>query len=213
MRPLLIAVYLFALSPLAFAQEFPRSEFYAGYSILRTDSEDVDLMRFGLPGAISRRDNANLNGFSMAATGNFNRWIGIVGEFSGHYGNINERLIGITGPVGTLKVKTGVLSVLAGPQLYFASGRVKPFLRPTIGFARLNRDVDLGVFGGRQKVNDTALAFGIGGGLDVRFAKRVSARLFQIDYVLTRFDTGGLGSNTQKSIKVSTGFVFRNPVN
>ncbi|HEX2712173.1 MAG TPA: hypothetical protein VHM88_08125, partial [Candidatus Acidoferrales bacterium] len=52
--------------------------------------------------------------------------------------------------------------------------------------------------------SDTSLSAAIGAGIDWRIARRVSWRVFQGDYLVTRF----FGA-TQHNARISTGIVFR----
>jgi hypothetical protein len=74
MKSLLVSLLL--LIPVAsFAQESPKSELFVGYSLLRTDSDTLDLNRFGVPG-VARREGANLNGFNVSGGYNPTNWLG-----------------------------------------------------------------------------------------------------------------------------------------
>ncbi len=207
MKLILLLVFSCFLTSLAMAQDFPRSEFFGGYSYLRTDSEDVDLSGLGAPGVLARRDNGNLNGFNVGITGNFNQRIGIVGDVSGHFGKIDTSVTSL-GVTTNVRVKTQLYNVLFGPQYYFADGKFKPFARAMVGFAHIDETVVLN--GVKSSDDETAFAAGFGGGIDYKFSDKVSARLFQVDFILTRFDGGGVANDTQKALRVSTGFVFRN---
>jgi hypothetical protein len=78
MRKLLfVMALLLALPLIASAQdEAPRVEIFGGYSYLRLDD------------AISPTDR-DLNGFNTSFTTNFNRWLGLTAEFSGHFTDLN----------------------------------------------------------------------------------------------------------------------------
>jgi hypothetical protein len=77
-----------------------------------------------------------------------------------------------------------------------------------IGAVKLDQSVTL--FGQNSGDDETAFAAGFGGGVDVRLSERISLRAFQADFILTRFDGQNIASDTQKIVRVSTGFVFRN---
>jgi hypothetical protein len=50
----------------------------------------------------------------------------------------------------------------------------------------------------------------IGTGVDYKAADHVSLRLFDVDYLMTRFNSSNIGgsSNTQNNARISTGVVF-----
>ncbi|MEK7831876.1 MAG: hypothetical protein AAB401_12360, partial [Acidobacteriota bacterium] len=57
---------------------------------------------------------------------------------------------------------------------------------------------------GKVKVEDSAFAMAIGGGLDAKVHDNLAIRLFQTDYVLTRFN-----DDSQHNFRLSTGLVLR----
>ena len=197
-------VFLIIFSVTTFAQDSPKAELFGGYSYLRTDSEDVDLTQFGAPGVVARRGNANLNGWNLAITGNPVSWAGFVADFGGTYGRVNYSATGL----GTVRIGTRYHSFLFGPQFYFRGGKVTGFVRGMIGAVRADYSANL--LGQSFDEDETAFAAAFGGGVDVKFAEKVSLRLFQADLILTRFDGAGIANDTQKAVRVSTGFVFRN---
>jgi hypothetical protein len=48
----------------------------------------------------------------------------------------------------------------------------------------------------------------IGGGVDYRVSQGFSIRPLQVDYLLTRFNELGTGTQNQNNLRVSTGAVF-----
>jgi hypothetical protein len=122
----------------------------------------------------------NLNGWELSGQYKFTDWLGGVAAFSGHYGS----------PFG---ISSSVHTFMFGPQVSWPS-RVSPFAHVLIGGARFSAG------GG----STTAFASAIGGGIDTRIAHRLSWRIIQGDYLITRF-----GSSTQNNVRVSTGIVFR----
>jgi len=164
-----VAVMLFAAlftSTPAHAQLLPKVEAFGGYSYLRFNP--------------SSGGNFNLNGWNGSLNIKPISFLGIVGDFSGTYGN----------PSG---VKTNLYTYMVGPQLSFPA-KVSPFVHVLLGGARL------GVPG--ASTTDFATAFG--GGIDVHSGHHLGFRLFQVDDVVTRF-----GSGTQNSPRVSAGILLR----
>ncbi len=121
----------------------------------------------------------NLNGWEASATVK-NTWLGLTADFSGHYGS----------PQGT---STSVQTFLFGPQLSLPVPFVSPYVHALVGGARE----------ASGNFSDTAFAAAFGGGVDAHIAPLLSYRLFQVDYLATRF-----GGNTQNHLRVSTGLVI-----
>ncbi|MFZ0522415.1 MAG: hypothetical protein WAN14_04190 [Candidatus Acidiferrales bacterium] len=125
-------------------------------------------------------DNApgtsNLNGWILSGQYKFSSWLGATGEFSGDYG-------------GSQSVHT----FLFGPQVSFPA-RISPFAHVLIGGAHYSA----------PGFGDTSFAAELGGGFDAKIAPALSWRIFEGDYVLTRF-----GNTTENNAKFSTGIVFR----
>jgi hypothetical protein len=121
----------------------------------------------------------NLNGWEASGTVK-NTWLGFTADFSGHYGS----------PQGA---SASVETFLFGPQLSLPVPLVSPYVHALVGAARETTG----------NFSDTAFAAAFGGGVDTRIAPLLSYRLFQVDYLATRF-----GSNTQNHLRVSTGLVI-----
>jgi len=206
MKSFLAVCILFCLAISAFAQESPKSELFAGYSYLRTDEGDIDLLQLtGVPGTAMRK-GANLHGFNVGITYNLQRSVGFVADFGGAFGTV-DYTINTTGLAVSQPVRTNMYTFLFGPQFYLRRDRYALFGRGMVGVARADQTVF--VLGQKISADDTAFAAGFGGGLDVHFGEKVSARLFQADYILTRFEDFQAGDRVQGAIRISTGLVFR----
>jgi opacity protein-like surface antigen len=172
----ILLVLCVLLSVFSVAQEFPRVEVFGGYSYMRSWPE-------GAPGT-------NLNGWNGAMQYNTSRSIGFKADVSGHYGT----------PVAGTTVNS--YSFLFGPVI---SSRVEgspgftPFLHGLVGANRVSAST------AGLNASDTAFAMALGGGLDVKAARRVSARLVQVDYLFTKHGT----ATHQNNIRVSAGVVFQ----
>lgn len=194
----LLPLVLCLLTVPALAQRDPKSEFFAGYSYVRTAEESVEI----IPGTTGTQQAANLNGFNFSISYNPAPWIGIVGDVGGYYGIQNFRIVA---PAGTLTVgaRTQVYSVFFGPQFSARGRRVTVFGRPLVGFVHGSQSATIG--GQAASTSDTVFAFGGGAGVDVHLGERVSLRALQGDVIWTRFSGA-----TQANLRISTGFVFRN---
>lgn len=177
---LLIAALTLALPILAQAQDSPSTEIFGGYSYLRGDDDNGGI---------------DLHGWNVSFNQNVVKWFGIKGDFSGHYGDFDI--------VPGLGSDFSAHLFLVGPQFTVRkSDRVQPFVHALFGVAR----TDVTFFDPTSRIvqRDSAFAMALGGGLDVRLIDRLAVRLFQTDYVLTRFD-----DDNQHNFRVSTGLVLR----
>jgi hypothetical protein len=74
MRRLLLVLTVLSFAAVVNAQETPKYELFGGYSLLHNEG-------------------ANGNGWEVSGAYNFNRWIGVKADMSGHYrGDSNEFL-------------------------------------------------------------------------------------------------------------------------
>jgi len=176
----LIAALTLALPLIAQAQDAPNTEIFGGYSYLRGDDDD---------------GGVDLHGWNASFNQNIVKWAGIKADFSGHYGDFTF----IPGFGSDLSAHL----FLVGPQFSIRKNeRVQPFVHALFGIMR----TDLTYFDvtGRIARRDSAFAMALGGGLDVKVTDHLAVRLFQTDYVLTRFD-----SDNQHNFRASTGLVLR----
>lgn len=137
MRKLLIIVSLLLLSTVpAMAQqvsEYPRGEFFGGFSYSR-----IDLVL----------DHENAYGWHAALNGNVHRNVGFVGEISGLYGSIAG-------------VNFQNYTFLAGPRFFGRYERATPFVHALVGFNHITNgdsstDFAWGVGGGVDiNINNT----------------------------------------------------------
>lgn len=177
LKGLVCAFAMLILLPLtAAAQETPKVEIFGGYSYLRVDDN---------------LDGVNLHGWNASVAGNVNRWFGLVGDFSGHYGSPTVGGVTVDGAKAHL--------FLFGPQISKRGEKWTVFARTLVGGAHASSNA-----AGFFSTAETALAVAIGGGVDVNVNKTVAIRLFQADYVLTRF-----ADESQHNFRLSTGLVLR----
>lgn len=139
-RTILGALLLLLLPLLALGKDAPYAEVFGGYSY------------YHAAGGI------HLNGWNASVAGNLNDWLGIVGDFSGHYGDFHQH------------------AYLFGPQLsYRKLPFVTPFVHSLFGGARVNIGLQ------------NAFAMALGGGVDVKVGLHTAVRAVQADYLMTRF--------------------------
>jgi opacity protein-like surface antigen len=128
----------------------------------------------------------NLNGVGGSVEENLNKWFGGKLDISSQFGT-----------EAGFKVNTQTIAY--GPVFsYRKNPKVRPFAEGLLGAVRGSAEY-LGV-------SQSEYRFGamLGGGVDVRLTDRVSLRLIQADYLMTRFS-----STTQDNIQISAGLVFR----
>jgi hypothetical protein len=215
---LLLLVVLFV--PLVRAQDTPAYEIFGGGTYLRQDvNETPDGTRIRFTNGI---------GWHGSLTGNANSWLGAVFDFSGTFSNPTfsfgdlERFNPTFFPPFKAQINTSTFTYLFGPRFSYRSerlGRFTPFAETLFGAATFrvsSNDLPLGL---PSLISNTSFAAALGGGVDARLNHRVTVRLFDVDYLLTRFPvaqsdpiTGifAFGGNrrTQNNIRASVGVVF-----
>ena len=164
---LVLAGLLFLLPCSAVAQETPEEEVFGGYSYLRAN-----------PGSGFKGSNAS--GWNASAAWNWNKWLGVKGDFSGHYccsGNGEKKH-----------------DFLFGPQITFRRNAVNFFVHGLVGVSH----------GSAPAFSDTVLAWAGGGGVDLRLNERFSVRIAQVDFLRTNY------ANTwQNHFRYSGGVVIK----
>lgn len=177
MRRLMLTVALMlAVAGTAAAQD-KKVEIFTGYSFARLETPSPD--------------RSSLHGWNAAIEAKLNPVLGLVADFSGHYGN-RTVLPGIERNINTH-------AALFGPRLSLP-GRVRPFAHALFGVARGSA----GVFGSTS--SDTAFGMAVGGGVDADLTDGggVSWRIIQADYLMNRFF-----DRTNNNFRLSSGLVFR----
>ena len=160
---------------------------FVGYSFENTNWA-------GLSSSLSR---PNLNGWEASLEGKIFPHVGIVTDFSRHYGSESFLIFPPAGP-GPIRVNvTGhEWEALFGPRLSIPVGRATPFGEVMIGVAHIKN-------GDYISNSNTSFATAVGGGLDYRLVRLLAVRL-EADYLQTRFF-----STTQNNLRLSTGIVLR----
>lgn len=167
-------------------------QIFGGYSYLRpgvpVEGIAVTCPVGVTPPCISGTVNThpNLNGWELSGTWNLHDWLGATADFSGHYG---------TDQGSSVHYQT----YLFGPQVHLP-GPVSPFAHVLIGGA--HESIAAGS-GSAIPASGNAFAVAVGAGIDIHAARFMSVRVFQIDYLVTRF-----GSATQNQPRVSAGIVL-----
>lgn len=203
MLSLLAFVSLFG-APANAQEPAPKFEVFAGYSYVR-----------GVPSADAAIGDVSLNGGKASVGYRFNNWLSGVADFGAyHTGSI--RGSGVDGTLSTY---------LFGPRFsYHHFRRITPFGEVLFGvghagtavfnLAGIDSSQNGVAFSNAGNVFSTAssqnaFAMTVGGGVDYRVSNRLSVRVAQVDYLLTRFNELGFGTETQNNLRVSTGVAFR----
>jgi opacity protein-like surface antigen len=184
----LAAVFaLLLLTTGAYAQ-VPGGNVFVGYSYMSADL---------VSGA-----RTNLNGWNGSVEGKVLPFIGVVADFSGHYGSaslaVNPACTAVIGgSCSALSASTNIHSFLFGPRVSASVGKVRPFAHILVGASHMSENASL--FSG----SDTSFAYALGGGVDYHLIPLISWRV-QADLLQTRFF-----SNTQNNVRISTGIAIR----
>lgn len=134
-------------------------------------------------------ERRGFNGFEVSAVGNFTRYFGIKGNFSGHFKK-EPFTDTFTNPAETLRsdFRERYYQFLGGVQIKdnATDTRVKPYAHALIGGVRYRGTTVLTstipVNSDNQVTAMTAPALKLGGGLDVRINTRMDLRLIEVNY-------------------------------
>ncbi|MBI4460332.1 MAG: hypothetical protein HY648_09785 [Acidobacteria bacterium] len=178
-----VGVFLLLL-PLSLMAQVPGTEVYMGYSFLRT----ADISH---------------HGWNLTFGPNLNRNLGIMAEFSGHYGSRTDTL----SAGADLKTESMVHSFLVGPRIFqTVGGSWTPFVQGLFGVARVDVDETFFQSGNRtSSSSDGDLGFGmaLGGGIDLTLTNSIAWRILQAEYHVVRVE----GARFEGG-RVSTGIIL-----
>ena len=212
------AVLALLLSGAAVAQDFPRAEVFAGYSMLKLGISDSDLdsivndleqMAPEVTSVSTSTSKLMKKGFNGSVAFNVTPAFGIVADFRYNQDNIVDFTVSdeFESVEGNIKLRN--LSLMAGPRFtYRGNERVTPFAHALVGLDHIRlsgeaqvdgEDIDL-------DMSDTnnGLGLALGGGIDVNLSESVAIRLIQADYYLTRHE-----GNRMNNMNLAFGVVFR----
>ncbi len=183
MRKLFCLIGLMVVTALpALAQsDYPRWEAYGGYSYASLET-----------GATAGR--RNFHGWNAGLQGNVTSWLGLVGDFAGHYDTVT---IGLVPPTADVGINSHTF--MFGPRVTLPAGRFRPFGHVLVGIARGNA----GLFGGTSA--DSSFGMAAGGGADIGLnSENTVAWRIQGDYLMNRWF-----AQNNNNYRLITGFVFR----
>jgi opacity protein-like surface antigen len=184
---------IFSATASALAQESSKVEVFGGYSYLRAD--------WGLDA------NRDLRGWNASVNYNLNKILGVKADFSGH--NTDGALVYDPFTGASAKIDISNFTFLVGPQFsYRKNDKVVPFAHVLLGGSRRKEVSGPIAFPGIPAFNfdstNTAFTAAFGGGVDIKLTNRLAFRLFQADYLLSRFNGW-----TQNNLRVGTGLVVK----
>jgi len=166
MKRLVILVIYVVVGLAATAQEqTPKYEVFGGYSAFFPDVFDA---------------RQAIHGWNASIGGNFNSWLGLKLDLSGHYRSFS----------GT---RLMVHNYMLGPQFSYRAKHLTPFAHALFGGSNIS---------GSGGANGFAMA--LGGGVDWNLNRNFGIRVAQADYLRTHF-----GGEWQQDTRVSTGVVLR----
>jgi opacity protein-like surface antigen len=180
----------------------PRVEWFIGYSYLRA-----------IPELAAGNRMVYLNGGSTSIAFNFNRYLGIVGDFGG-FNDSQLLLAGPGEPSSAVDSSGTAYTYLFGPRFsYRKHERFTPFAQVLFGGIHAS-DVTLssgcGGPGCTPLPAENSFAMTAGGGLDLKVTHHIALRLIQAEYLMTRFENRATGgAATQNDMRLSAGLVFR----
>ncbi|MGA8154300.1 MAG: hypothetical protein WB952_25370 [Terriglobales bacterium] len=177
------------LTTLGYGQ-VPGGNVFIGYSYLNAD--------------LISGSRTSLNGWNGSVEGKVLPFIGLVADFSGHYGSpsvlsgVSCIVSGGPPPAGCNlgNVSASEHNFLFGPRVSFPVGKFRPFVHALIGAGHISESAS------GLSTSSTSFADALGGGIDYHLIPLISWRI-QADALQTRFY-----SSTQNNIRISTGIAF-----
>ena len=199
MSKILRTVVMVCLVASAAMAQAPSGNIFFGYSYLHATVPAPAILPDN--SGVATSGATNLNGWNASVEAKFLPLIGIVADFSGHYGS--QTVTDVCGFVaGCVPIQDSMnahlYNFLVGPQLSFSIGRVRPFAHALFGAGHLSETTKVRPF----SFSDTAFAYALGGGIDYRLLGPLRWRV-QGDFLSDRFF-----SNTQNNFRFSTGPVL-----
>lgn len=214
----------------AIAQETPEWEIGGDYSFVHFN-----------PAKAYINNPHDLNGGGASFVYNLNNWLGLKADLQG-YGaaawtvNIPEPLpvypthpiagtpstpvvnplqAVATLPAGSYKASGDIFTYMFGPQFKYHGHRLQPFAHVLFGgassgvWSNLLKNADISTTTNKSV---SGFAMTVGGGLDYNVNRHVGIRLFECDYLQTRFNPPLLatlgGIDNQNSFRFAAGVVF-----
>lgn len=200
---------------------YPKLEIFGGYSAngyVKKDEEPEGNSGFPLSKFFSD-DAGGPKGFEASITRNFNKYLGIKGDFSMYFdnggpGQVTLKICSESSCMTSqqdFRVSKRVFYLMAGPEIKWRNKtRVTPFAHALFGVTRST--ADFSTTGALLTHSDsdtrTGFAAAFGGGLDIRLSKRFSIRTMA-DYTAAFIGYNDEStSSRQNHVRLSIGIVF-----
>ena len=231
-RIFVLVVTLLVCAPLALAQNDERKvEVFVGFSAIGAQNaltnkdiktfDGITPAQFKALAGFELLDNERYipgYGFEANVTRYFSKHVGLSGDFAGYYRRANARI------ADTLfKADHSIYYVMGGPKVKLLNEhRANVFFHALAGAAHTGVSYRENTNTNPVTANDssTRFAMALGGGIDLRISKRISARLFQMDWIpmlgkdrrVTASDgtvVDIMGRAQQGNFRLSAGLVFK----
>jgi len=201
------------------SKPYPKFEIFGGYSANGSVKSDDASGAITLPlSTFFNADAGGPKGFEASITRNFNKYLGIKGDFSMYFdsgaGHLAVKICSqssCTVSEEDLSLSRRVFYFMAGPEIKWRNKtRLTPYAHALFGVARSTVEVSTvsALFTHRESGTRTGFAAAFGGGLDVRLSKRFSIRTMA-DYTAAFLgDTNPGSSSRQNHVRFSLGIVF-----
>jgi opacity protein-like surface antigen len=200
-RFILTFAVVLSLGGAAMAQEDHRIEITGDYSYFRFN-----------PGLSKYFNSHSLNGGGGDVTYFLTSMIGLKADLQG-YGSYTQ----CTKPTAPIQgcASGNLFTYMFGPEIKFRMGKLEPFGEVLVGGAHSNLYANActkitGLVCISKSPSNNAFAFDVGGGVDFTATEKITIRIVDAGYVLTRFGnnfTGG--NNSQSNFRFQTGVQFR----
>ena len=189
-RILLTAIIFLGMAASATAQSIPKWELYGGYS--------EDLAGAGIPGEKQLPTNGAQVEFDRVVTSYFRITSQFNAQFADHVVNIAP-----PPPPGGEHVNSKELLGLFGPEYTYRSLKKFDIYGHFLAGFAYGRDNE---FPKIPTATYMTWAYALGGGLDLKLGRRVSARLLGFDWITTHFPVNS--PEAQDNWRLTGGFVF-----
>jgi opacity protein-like surface antigen len=223
---LFLGIMIFLFSVMAGAQDYPQTEIFGGFSLLKIGGKDFDnllqAVTVDAPAGVST-SRFFKKSFDASIAHNFNPFAGV--EVAAQYSTNNAmkfdgRVPQFSGDTVGIDTKASVkvedLSVLAGPRFAYRNNeKVSPFVHLLVGVDYSKITPAFIVNGsdatdqftyetGVGKMSSVGVGAIIGGGIDVNITDVIAVRPIQVDFAMAR-----RSDYSSHSVRASFGIVFR----
>ncbi len=180
-----VVTVLCSSNAVAQSDDYKKYEFFGGYSLMHFDRATAS-NNANLTALLESKEI--LNGFNVSLNANFNKYAGVIFDYSYHFRG-DSFIITVPGATVNGSIDTSVNNILGGIQIKNNSTdgpTFKPFGYGLAGVAVQKVKLEsaqlvpaIGVTSVSQ--NETSFAFALGGGVDIKVNDRFDVRLAKVD--------------------------------